>query len=86
MGAVIAAVSKYRVDNVPLLLQPLFMLFGYGVGLAQFAYSCLIHWTCRIRYEGREALPADRNCIYTSGTATCSPTSACSCATGSTRG
>ncbi|MGH8236857.1 MAG: hypothetical protein ACREXP_07510 [Steroidobacteraceae bacterium] len=32
MGAVIAAVSKYRVDNVPLLLQPLFMLFGYGVG------------------------------------------------------
>ena len=64
MGAVIAAVSKYRVDNVPLLLQPLFMLYGYGVGLAQFAYSCLIHWTCRIRYEGREALPADRNCIY----------------------
>ena len=65
MGAVIAAVAKYRVDNVPLLLQPLFMLFGYGVGLVQFAYSCLIHWTCRIRYEGREALPADRNCIYT---------------------
>jgi lysophospholipid acyltransferase (LPLAT)-like uncharacterized protein len=65
MGAVIAAVSKYRVDNVPLPLQPLFMLFGYGVGLAQFAYSCLIHWTCRIRYQGREALSADRNCIYT---------------------
>jgi len=64
MGAVIAAVSKYRVDNVPLLLQPLFMLYGFGVGLAQFAYSCLIHWTCRIRYEGREALAADRNCIY----------------------
>ena len=51
MGAVIAAVSKYRVDNVPLLLQPLFMLYGFGVGLAQFAYSCLIHWTCRIRYS-----------------------------------
>ena len=64
MGAVIAAVSKYRVDNVPLLLQPLFMLYGYGIGLAQFAYSCLIHWTCRIRYEDREALPAERNCIY----------------------
>lgn len=64
MGAVIAAVSKYRVDNVPLLLQPVFMLYGYSVGLAQFAYSCLIHWTCRIRYEGRELLAADRNCIY----------------------
>lgn len=64
MGAVIAAVSKYRVDNVPLLLQPLFMVFGYGVGLAQFAYSCLIHWTCRIRFEGQEALPAGQNCIY----------------------
>lgn len=64
MGAVISAVSKYRVDNVPLLLQPIFVLYGYGVGLAQFTYSCLIHWTCRIRYEGQEALPADRNCIY----------------------
>ena len=65
MGAVISAVSKYRVDNVPLVLQPLFILYGYGVGLAQFAYSCLIHWTCRIRYEGREQLPAGRNRIYT---------------------
>jgi lysophospholipid acyltransferase (LPLAT)-like uncharacterized protein len=65
MGAVISAVSKYRVDNVPLVLQPLFILYGYGVGLAQFAYSCLIHWTCRIHYEGREQLPAGRNRIYT---------------------
>jgi lysophospholipid acyltransferase (LPLAT)-like uncharacterized protein len=64
MGAVISAVSRTRVDNVPLLLQPFFILFGYGVGLTQFAYSCLIHWTCRIRVEGRDALPADRNCIY----------------------
>lgn len=65
MGAVLAAVSKYRVDNVPLLLQPLFMLYGYGVGLVQFVYSCLIHWTCRIRFEGLETLPTDRNRIYT---------------------
>src|SRR5215212_7945579 len=63
MGFVIAAVSKYRMDNVPLLLRPWFILYGYGVGLAQFAYHCLIHWTCRIRLEGREALPAG-NAIY----------------------
>ncbi|HEY7638133.1 MAG TPA: DUF374 domain-containing protein [Steroidobacteraceae bacterium] len=63
MGFVIAAVSKYRMDNVPLLLQPLFIVYGYGVGLAQFAYHCLIHWTCRIRYEGAPPA-ADRNVIY----------------------
>ena len=63
MGFLIAAVAKYRMDNVPPLLQPWFMLYGYGVGLVQFAYHCLIHWTCRIRYEGREALPG-RNVIY----------------------
>jgi lysophospholipid acyltransferase (LPLAT)-like uncharacterized protein len=63
MGFLIAAVAKYRMDNVPPLLQPWFILYGYGVGLAQFAYHCLIHWTCRIRYEGREALPG-RNVIY----------------------
>jgi lysophospholipid acyltransferase (LPLAT)-like uncharacterized protein len=63
MGFVIAAVAKYRMDNVPLLLQPWFILYGYGVGLAQFAYHCLIHWTCRIRYEGGETLPAG-NAIY----------------------
>lgn len=64
MGFVIAAVSKYRMDTVPLLLQPLFILYGYGVGLAQFAYHCLVHWTCRIRYEGAQELPAGRNFIY----------------------
>ena len=66
MGFLIAAVAKYRMDNMPPLLQPWFILYGYGVGLAQFAYHCLIHWTCRIRYEGREALPG-RNVIYCVG-------------------
>ena len=63
MGFLSAAVAKYRMDNVPPLLQPWFILYGYGVGLAQFAYHCLIHWTCRIRYEGLETLPG-RNVIY----------------------
>lgn len=51
-------------DTVPRSLQPLFILYGYGVGLAQFACHCLINWTCRIRHEGLETLPADRNFIY----------------------
>ena len=62
MGAVIAAVSKDRVDNVPLLLQPLFVLYGYGVNILdsnQHSDPVAGQFFQRLRFDMSE-LQADR--------------------------
>jgi lysophospholipid acyltransferase (LPLAT)-like uncharacterized protein len=65
MGSVLTAASaKYRVDNIPPLLKPWFLLYGYGLGTLEFVHFRLTHWTCRIEHEGTEALEPHRNYIY----------------------
>lgn len=46
----------YRVDNVPLALRPIFLLFSYGAALVFFIYARLVHLTSHIRYAGCERL------------------------------
>lgn len=41
-----------RVDNVPVLLRPLFYLYGWSFGLLLYAFSWLLHRTCRIEWRG----------------------------------
>jgi len=43
-----------RVDTVPLLLRPLFLLYGYGLGILLRLMAVIIHYTCSIKFEGTD--------------------------------
>jgi lysophospholipid acyltransferase (LPLAT)-like uncharacterized protein len=53
----------YRVDDVPLILRPLFLLFAYGAALALFAYVHMVRLTSDIKCAGLERL-GRRNYIF----------------------
>ncbi len=56
--------SKYTVHNIPWLLQPFFLLFGWSVGIG----FCLLNFTfrslCRIEYIGNEHVNNAPNFIF----------------------
>ena len=56
--------SRYRVDNVPLLLQPIFYLYGYG--LAALLFFALFVWrlTINVEIRGRDNLRRYSNHIF----------------------
>jgi len=56
--------SRYRVDNVPVAIRPLYLAIMALGGLAIYAYFLVCHLTCRIRFEGEvSALAAARSRI-----------------------
>jgi lysophospholipid acyltransferase (LPLAT)-like uncharacterized protein len=54
---------RYKVDNVPLTLQPVFYLYSYCVALVLVVYLLIVHFTSRIEIVGKEHLHAQRNYI-----------------------
>ena len=56
--------AKYRVDNVPIWIRPLY-IFGSMV-LAIIIYSLFVTWylVCRIEYKGLENIDSTKNYIY----------------------
>lgn len=55
---------RYKVYNVPLLLQPSFYLYSYFVALILFIYVHIVHFTSKIKIVGQEHLDAERNYIF----------------------
>lgn len=55
---------RYKVYNVPLLLQPLFYLYSYFVALMLFIYAHIVHFTSKIEIVGQEHFEAQRNYIF----------------------
>jgi len=55
---------RYRVDDVPLVLEPVFWLYGYGVGLLLFAYFRLVSVSSVIVREGEAQLAPSENHIF----------------------
>lgn len=55
-----------RVDSIPILLRPLFLLYGWGFGSFLFLFSLINHFTCTIRFEGEDlkAHPQYILCIW----------------------
>lgn len=45
--------SRYRADEVPLLLKPAFYLYGYGIALLVFAFLLLVRLTSKITILGQ---------------------------------
>lgn len=55
---------RYKVYNVPLLLQPSFYLYSYFVALILFIYVHIVHFTSKIKIVGQEHLDAQQNYIF----------------------
>jgi len=56
--------SKYHVNEVPLILKPIFYLYGYGIPSLGFIYILIVHLTSKIVYIGREQLNERSNYIF----------------------
>ena len=56
--------SKYHVNEVPLILKPMFYLFGYGIPLLGFIYCLIVHLTSKIVFIGKEQLNERSNYIF----------------------
>lgn len=54
----------YRVDNIPFLLKPFFLLYSYATASLLFAVQLILFLTCRIVKEGEEHPSPFRNHIY----------------------
>ena len=56
--------SRYQVDNVPIIIRPQFYLYGYGLGLLLFLFLIVLRVTAKIKISGREKLRKDSNHIF----------------------
>ena len=56
--------SRYRVDNVPFIIQPQFYLYGYGLGLILFLYFLIQRVTTKVQIVGHEKLIKNSNHIF----------------------
>jgi len=54
----------YTVTNVPVLLKPLFWLYGYSLAIIFYAIFLLVHATVRIEYRNRAVLESNENHIF----------------------
>jgi lysophospholipid acyltransferase (LPLAT)-like uncharacterized protein len=54
----------YRVDNIPLLLKPLFYLYSYTVAGLMYSITFLVFATCKVIREGEEHPAPFKNHIY----------------------
>ena len=58
-------IYRYRVDKVPIIIQPQFLLYGYGLGLFLFFYLLIMRVTTKVKIVGREKLVKNSNHIFT---------------------
>jgi len=56
--------SQYRVDNVPLILRPIFYVYGHGIGLLLLIVLLTLRATIRVEITGQANLRKDMNHIF----------------------
>ena len=56
--------SRYRVDNVPIFLRPIFYIYGYGLGALLFLVLLILRITIKIEITGRDNLKEYPNHIF----------------------
>ena len=55
---------RYKVDDVPISLWPIFYLYSYFVALILFVYALIVHFTSKIEIVGQERFGPQRNYIF----------------------
>jgi lysophospholipid acyltransferase (LPLAT)-like uncharacterized protein len=56
--------SKYHVNEVPLILKPMVFLYGYGIAFVGFVYCLVVHLTSNVVVIGKERLEQRPNHIF----------------------
>jgi len=56
--------SKYHINEVPLMLKPIFYLYGYGIPFVGLVYIFIVRLTSKIVFIGREQLTERSNYIF----------------------
>ena len=56
--------SRYEVDNVPLIIRPQFLFYGYVVGLLLFVYLVILKLTIKVKITGQEKIRKNPNHIF----------------------
>lgn len=56
--------NKYRVDNVPTFLKPIFWIYGTLLGSLLYFYLWLCHRTCLIEIKSQKMLNGGQPAIY----------------------
>jgi len=59
-----SSLSRYRVDNVPLILRPALYLYGYGVAILLFILCSILRMMIKVEVSGRENLRKNANYIF----------------------
>ncbi|UCG22097.1 MAG: DUF374 domain-containing protein [Deltaproteobacteria bacterium] len=59
-----SSLSQYRVDNVPLILRPIFYLYGYGVAILLFIGCLILRKMIKVEISGLENLRKHANYIF----------------------
>ena len=52
-----------HVHEIPVLLRPLLLIFGYSIAIMGYIYCCFVHFTSRIIIKGQENLHQNTNYI-----------------------
>lgn len=55
--------SRYHVNEVPIILKPIFYLYGYGIPFILFLYFLFVHFTSKIVITGNKNLDNNSNYI-----------------------
>ena len=56
--------TRYRVDEVPIIIRPQFYLYGYGLGLFLFLLFLILRFTIKVKISGSEKLRKNPNHIF----------------------
>ena len=56
--------SRYQVDNVPVIIRPQFLCYGYGLGLLLFIVLVILRLTTKVKITGRKKLAKNANHIF----------------------
>ena len=56
--------SKYHVNEVPVILKPIFYFYGYGIPFFAFIYLLIVRLTSKIVFIGEDRLEERSNYIF----------------------
>jgi lysophospholipid acyltransferase (LPLAT)-like uncharacterized protein len=55
---------RYRVDNVPIVFRPFWLLYSWAVGLSIWTFLVILQATCEIRIQNQIDFYGERNFVY----------------------
>jgi lysophospholipid acyltransferase (LPLAT)-like uncharacterized protein len=58
------SLSRYRVDNVPPMLKPIYYIYGYGIGISLFVLFSILRLTIRVEISEKQKRKPGNSYIF----------------------